>query len=62
MPSDEEVTTRAGNVRVMTGFTDQEFQALLPPFEHAFVAYLRDRTMAGPPRTSRRYRPYATCP
>ncbi len=56
MPSDEEVTTRAGSVRVMTGFTDQEFQALLPPFEHAFVAYLRDRTVDGHPRASRRDR------
>ena len=56
MPSDEEVTTRAGSVRVMTGVTDQEFQALLPPFEHAFVAYLRDRTVDGHPRASRRDR------
>jgi hypothetical protein len=46
----------------MTGLTEQEFTALLPPFEHALVAYLRDRTIAGQPRTSRRYRTSDTCP
>jgi hypothetical protein len=46
----------------MTGLIDQEFQALLPPFEHAFVAYLRDRTIAGQPRASRSYSPYDNCP
>jgi hypothetical protein len=57
LPSDENVITRAGSLRVMTGVTDQAFQARLPPFEHAFVTYLRDRTIAGQPRTSRRDRP-----
>jgi hypothetical protein len=62
MPSYEDVITRAGSLRVMTGLTDQEFQALLPAFEHAFEAYLRDRTIDGQPRTSRRYSTYDTCP
>ena len=62
MPSDEEVTQRAGSLRAMTGLTEQEFTALLPPFEDALAAYLQDRTMAGQPRTSRRYSPYNTCP
>jgi hypothetical protein len=53
MPSYEDVTQRAGSLRAMTGFTAHAFQALLPPFEHAFEAYLRDRTIAGQPRTSR---------
>jgi hypothetical protein len=62
MPSDEDVSTRAGSLWVMTGLTDQEFQALLPPFEHAFEAYLRDRTIDGQPHTSRRYSTYDHCP
>ena len=40
MPSYEEVTERAGSLRAMTGLTETEFQALLPHFEQAFVAYI----------------------
>jgi hypothetical protein len=39
----------------MTGLTEQEFTALLPPFAHALAAYMQDRTIDGQPRTSRRY-------
>jgi len=46
----------------MTGLTETEFQALLPHVEQAFVAYMGPRTIDGQPRTSRRYRTYATCP
>jgi hypothetical protein len=62
MPSDEDVTTRAGSLRAMTGLTAQAFQALLPPFAQALVAYMRDPTMDGQPRTVRRSRTYDTCP
>jgi hypothetical protein len=62
MPSYEDVTTRAGSVRAMTGLTEQAFEALLPHFEHALVAYRQDRTIDGQPRTSRRYSPYDNCP
>jgi hypothetical protein len=62
MPTYEEVTQRAGSLRAMTGLTEPEFTALLPHFEHAFEAYLRDRTIDGQPRTSRRHSTYATCP
>jgi hypothetical protein len=62
MPSDKEVTQRAGSVRSMTGFTEAACVARLPHVEHALVAYVQDRTMDGQPRTSRRYRPYDTCP
>jgi hypothetical protein len=62
MPSYEDVTTRTGSLRAMTGLTEQEFQALLPPFEQAFVAYMHDHTIDGQPRTVRRYRTYDTCP
>jgi hypothetical protein len=62
MPSYEEITQRAGSLRAMTGLTEQEFQGLLPPFEHAFVTYMQDYTIDGQPRTSRRYSTYDTCP
>ena len=62
MPSYEDVTQRAGSLRAMTGLTEQEFTALLPPFEHALAAYLQDRTIDGQPRTSRRYSTYDNCP
>jgi hypothetical protein len=62
MPSYEEVTQRAGSLRAMTGLTQQEFLALLPHFEHAFLAYMEDHTIDGQPRTSRRYSTYDTSP
>jgi hypothetical protein len=62
MPSYDEVTQRAGSLRALTGLTDAEFQALLPPFERALVTYLQDRTIDGHPRTSRRYSTYDNCP
>ena len=46
----------------MTGLTEAEFTALLPHFEQALVTSMQDRTIEGQPRTSRRYRPYKTCP
>ena len=58
MPDDDEVTPRAGSLQAMTGFTEAAFEALLPHFEHAWVASLQDRTMDGPPRPSRRYSTY----
>jgi hypothetical protein len=62
MPSYEEVTQRAGSLRAMTGLTEQEFAALLPPFEPAWLAYMEDHTLDGHPRTSRRYSTYETSP
>ena len=62
MPRDEEVTQRAGSLRALTGLTEAECQALLPHFEQALVTYLQDRTIAGQPRTSRRYSTDDTCP
>jgi Helix-turn-helix of DDE superfamily endonuclease len=62
MPSYEEVTQRVGSVRSMTGLTEQEFEALLPPFGQAFVAYMHDQPIDGQPRTVRRYRTNDICP
>jgi hypothetical protein len=46
----------------MTGVTAQEFTTLLPPFEHAWLAYMEDHPLDGHPRTSRRYSTYETAP
>jgi hypothetical protein len=62
MPSYDEVTQRAGSLQAMTGLTPPEFTALLPPFEHAFPAYMEDHTVDGHPRTNRRYSTYDTSP
>ena len=62
MPTDEEVTQRAGSLRAMTGLTQPEFTARLPHFEHACLAYMQEHTIDGQPRTSRRYRTYDTSP
>jgi hypothetical protein len=62
MPSYEEVTQRAGSLRAMTGLTAPEFTALLPCFEHAFLASMKHHTIDGQPRTSRRYSTYETSP
>jgi hypothetical protein len=56
------VTQRAGSLRALTGLTDAECQALLPHVAQAFVTHRHDRTIAGQPRTSRRYSTYDTCP
>jgi hypothetical protein len=46
----------------MTGFTAQEFEALLPPFAQAVVAYMPDHPSDGQPCTVRRDRTYDPCP
>jgi hypothetical protein len=62
MPSDEEVSQRAGSLRAMTGLTRQAFSTLRPPVERAVLASREDHTSAGQPRTSRRDRPQDTSP
>jgi DDE superfamily endonuclease len=62
MPSDAEVTQGAGRLRAMTGFTQPECTALLPHFEHAFLASMPEQTLDGQPRTSRRSGTYDTSP
>jgi hypothetical protein len=62
MPRSEEVVQRAGSLRAMTGLPQQEFTTLLPHVAHAVLASRADRTMAGQPRTSRRYSTDETAP
>ena len=62
MPSDEDVIQRAGSLQAMTGLTEEEFTTLLPHFARALVASMQHRTIAGQPRTSRRYSSYDNSP
>jgi hypothetical protein len=39
MPSDEEVTQRAGRLQALTGFTERACTVLRPPFEPALAGY-----------------------
>jgi hypothetical protein len=62
VPNDAEVIHRAGSVRAMTSLTEQDFTALRPPFEYEYAACRHAHTSDGPPRSSRRYPTYNTCP
>ncbi|MCP4167158.1 MAG: DDE transposase family protein [Chloroflexi bacterium] len=46
----------------MTGFTDEEFQALLPLFANRFNAYVEAYTLEGKKRAKRKYAPYKNSP
>src|SRR5262249_52030246 len=45
-----------------TSFIPEEFQQLVPPFEAAFHAHMREWHLDGQPRTARRFTVYKTCP
>jgi Helix-turn-helix of DDE superfamily endonuclease len=45
-----------------TSLTLDEFHQLVPPFEAAFQAHMREWRLAGTPRTARRFRVYQHCP
>jgi len=46
----------------MTGYTVEEFQALLPHFQAQFEKYVETQTLDGKPRTERRYSDYKSSP
>ena len=46
----------------MTGYTVEEFQALLPQFRSQFEKYVETETLDGKPRTQRRYSDYKNSP
>jgi hypothetical protein len=56
MPSDEEVTQRAGSLRAMTGVPEAACMGWLPPFEHACVPSRQAHPSAGQLRPRRRDR------
>jgi hypothetical protein len=54
-------TERDKNYRILdlTSLTVEEFEALIPAFQTAFLASMADWTMEGKRRTGRRYSQYA---
>jgi hypothetical protein len=58
------ITERAKAYRILdlTSLTVEEFETLVPAFEHAFLAHMQEWTLEGKPRTGRRYSQYANCP
>ena len=45
-----------------TSLTLDEFQLLVPPFEAAFQAHMREWRLDGKPRTARQFSVYQNCP
>ena len=58
----QDIKPKAYRILDLTSLTVDEFEQLVPPFEAAFVGYMRDWTMEGKPRTARRYSQYSNCP
>ena len=57
-----DVPTHTTEVLDLTSLTVDEFAALVPPFEAAFLAYMAEWTLHGRRRQARRYTTYANCP
>src|SRR5262249_11930418 len=57
-----DIPTHTTEVRDLTSLTVDEFAALVPPFEAAFLAYMAEWTLHGRHRQSRRYTTYTNCP
>jgi len=57
-----EIPTHTTEVLDLTSLTVDEFAALVPPFEAAFLDYMAKWTLHGRRRQLRRYTTYANCP
>lgn len=57
-----DIPTHTTEVLDLTSLTVDEFVALVPPFEAAFLAYMAAWTIHGRRRQSRRYTTYRNCP
>lgn len=57
-----DIPTHTTEVLDLTSLTVDEFEALVPPFEAAFLQYMAAWTFHGRPRQSRRYTTYKNCP
>jgi hypothetical protein len=53
---------KAGVIRQLTTLTVEEFEALVPSVQSAFLDHMAKWTLEGKPRTGRRYSQYAHCP
>lgn len=57
-----DLPTHTTDVLDLTSLTVDEFRALVPPFEAAFLGYMADWTLHGRRRQARRYTTYQNCP
>lgn len=57
-----EIVGRADQVLDFTSLTEAEFQALVAPFEQAFIAHMNEWRLDGKRREKRAYRTYQNCP
>ena len=57
-----DLPTHTTEVLDLTSLTVDEFAALVPPFEEAFLRYMATWTLHGRRRQSRRYTTYTNCP
>jgi hypothetical protein len=62
MISYNELSEHPRKFLAMTGYTVEEFQALLPHFRVQFEKYVEPHTLDGKPRTQRQYSTYETSP
>jgi hypothetical protein len=58
----ENIAHKEKDLLAMTGYTRQEFMALLPPFQQSYDDYLRDRTIEGYERIGQLPKPYHNSP
>jgi hypothetical protein len=58
----QEVVGRLNGVLDFTSLTETEFQALVDPFEQAFVAHMEEWRLDGKRREKRAYSTYENCP
>ena len=57
-----DLPTHTTEVLDLTSLTVDEFEALVPPFEAAFLQYMAEWTLLGRRRQSRSYTTYKNCP
>jgi len=62
MTSYKELCKYGRKFLAMTGYTVEEFEALVPPFQAQFEAYVKNYQLNGKPRGKRRYTPYKNSP
>ena len=62
MTSYAELSTKPKRFLALTGYTDEEFTALLPYFSAAFATHMEKYTVTGKPRRARRYSTYRNSP
>jgi hypothetical protein len=56
------IQTKPTEILDLTSLTSDEFHILVPPFETAFQAYMREWRLDGKLRTARSYTTYKNCP